>query len=288
MQPTHCCQRRALHLHLHSAQRLLPLRRGLLPYIHLQTRESESALLATWTACPFGSCPRTTEPPPPAATWSPRSPRRAAATPPGASASSHSSSERQRPTVRATAIEEPRASGSEPLAASASLSNSDDTRTLAECRPLSLSPSPPPSPPPPLPPLTRRALKKASTASVALRRCGAAFPRVLMGPHTCRACSQSTVSVLRGRLTQPPRGPGRRSASSPRRPPSEKSSEQLTVTGKDASPAAARGSDASNVSPGGRLWSGKEALEEELRVPAPGGRDRGSTATLSVQPRSKT
>lgn len=67
---------------------------------------------------------------------------------------------------------------------------------------------------------------------------------------------------------QLPSEPGRFDASSPRRLESEKMSEQLTVMGKDVSPAAARGSDTSKVSPGWRLWSGNEKLVEELSSPA--------------------
>lgn len=82
--------------------------------------------------------------------------------------------------------------------------------------------------------------------------------------------------------------PGRFAASSPRRLESEKMREQLTNTGKDASPADASGSDNSNVSPGWRLWNGNEKFAEELSCPALGDKDRGNTVMLSVQPSSRT
>lgn len=72
------------------------------------------------------------------------------------------------------------------------------------------------------------------------------------------ACNQSTVSVFKGKLIQLLCKAEAFAASSPRRLESEKMREQLTVTGKDVSPAGVSGSDISNVSPGWRLWNGNE------------------------------
>lgn len=207
-------------------------------------------------------------------------------TPPGPSDNSQSSREKH---TFGGANFAPWGSESEVFNITVSLSNSDDTLTLAEYCSFSgfgaLSP-----PPSPLPlHLIWRDIKKAwmGSAVVMSWEWDVAFLCVAVGPFTCRACNQSTVSVFKGKLMQVLCEPGRFAASSsPRRLASEKMSEQLTVMGKDVPPVVARGSDTSSFSPECRLWKGNEKFVEELSPPALKEQERGNTVMFSVQPRS--
>lgn len=158
-----------------------------------------------------------------------------------------------------------------------SLNNSDDTRTIAEYVSGFEAPSP-------WEHLICLELKKAWRVSAALLGWRA------VGLITCEAFNQSTVSVFKGKLKQLVCKLGNTPAasSSPRKLESERMSEQFTVRGKDASPAAATGSDTSNVSPGQRLRNGKEKWVEGVSSSVLEVWNRGKTAMLRVQPRSRT